>query len=65
MLFGSHFVRIPRSAIVVVLFLAGLWFTGAIIHGPNFHRKLTLVAPTIAYRRLMLRLMLTDPAGLC
>jgi len=28
----------PRpSAVVVFLFMAGLWFTGAIINGPNFH----------------------------
>jgi len=53
------------SAVVVFLFLAGLWFTGAIINGPNSHPKLTLAAPTISYRRLMLRLMLTGPAGLC
>jgi len=56
------------SAVVVFLFLAGLWFTGAIINGPNFHPKLSLAAPTIGYRRLnglMLRLMLTGPAGLC
>jgi len=38
----------PRpSAVVVFLFMAGLWFTGAIINGPNFHPKLTLAAPTI------------------
>jgi len=37
------------SAVVVFLFLAGLWFTGAIINGPNFHPKLTLAAPTIGY----------------
>jgi len=30
------------SAVVVFLFLAGLWFIGAIINGPNFHPKLTL-----------------------
>jgi len=53
------------SAVVVFLFLVGLWFTGAIINGPNFHPMLTLAAPTIGYRRLMLRLMLTGPAGLC
>jgi len=53
------------SAVVVFLFLAGLWFTGAIINGQNFHPKLTLAAPTIGYRRLMLRLMLTGPAGFC
>jgi len=44
-----------HAAVVVFLFLAGLWFTGAIINGPNFQPKLTLVAPTIGYRRLMLR----------
>jgi len=37
------------SVLVVFLFLAGLWFTEAIINGPNFHPKLTLVAPTIGY----------------
>jgi len=37
------------SALVVFLFLAGLWFTGAPINGPNFHPKLTLGAPTIGY----------------
>jgi len=35
------------SALVVFLFLAGLWFTEAIINGPNFHPKLTLSAQTI------------------
>jgi len=30
------------SAVVVFLFLAGLWFTVAIVNGPNFHPKLTL-----------------------
>jgi len=53
------------SAVVVFLFLAGLWFTGANMNGPNFHPKLTLAAQTIGYRRLMLCLMLTGPAGLC
>jgi len=38
-----------HSAVVVFLFLAGLWFTEAIINGPNFHPKLTLAAPTIGY----------------
>jgi len=37
------------STVVVFLFLAGLWFTGAIINGPHFHPKLTLAAPTIGY----------------
>jgi len=37
------------SAVVVFLFLAGLWITGANINGPNFHPKLTLAAPTIGY----------------
>jgi len=37
------------SAVVVFLFLAGQWFTEAILNGPNFHQKLTLVAPTIGY----------------
>jgi len=37
------------SAVVVFLFLAGLWFTEAILNGPNFHPKLNLVAPTIGY----------------
>jgi len=37
------------SAVVVFLFLAGLWFTEAIINGPNFYPKLTLAAPTIGY----------------
>jgi len=60
----------PSSAVVVFLFLAGLcMFTGAIINGApiwNFHPKWALAAPTrpIGYRRLMLRLMLTGPAGL-
>jgi len=54
------------SAVVVFLFLAGLWFTGDNKNGPNVHLQLTLAAPTI-YRlqRLMLRLMLTSPGGLC
>jgi len=39
--------RPSYSAVVVFLFLAGLWFTGAGINGPNFHPKLTLAAPTI------------------
>jgi len=30
------------SAVFVFLFLAGLWFTEAIISSPNFHPKLTL-----------------------
>jgi len=30
------------SAVVVFMFLAGLWFTEAIINGPNFHPTLTL-----------------------
>jgi len=37
------------SAVVVFLFLTGLWFTEANINGPNFHPKLTLAAPTIGY----------------
>jgi len=37
------------SAVVVFLFMAGLWFTEAIINGPNSHTKLTLAAPTIGY----------------
>jgi len=41
--------RLLCSAVVVFLFLAGLWFTEAIINGPNFHPKLTLVAPAIGY----------------
>jgi len=53
------------SAVVVLLFLAVLWFTGTIIYGPNFHPNLILAAPTIGYRHLMLHLMLTSPAGLC
>jgi len=28
-----------------LLFLAGLWFTGPIINGHNFHPKFTLAAP--------------------
>jgi len=44
----SSQVNIAHSSVVVVfLFLAGLWFTEAIIKGPNFHPKLTLAAPTI------------------
>jgi len=35
------------SAVVVFLFLAGLWFAGAIINGPNFHPNFTLAATTI------------------
>jgi len=54
-----------NSAVVAFLFHAGLWFTGVIINGPNFHTKLTLAAPTIGYRRIMLRLMLTGPVRLC
>jgi len=38
-------------SVVVFLFLAGLWFTGGIINGPNFQPKLTLAAPTIGYSR--------------
>jgi len=42
--------RLPlSSAVVVFLFLAGLWFTEANINSPNFHPKLTLAAPTIGY----------------
>jgi len=37
------------SAVVVFLFLAGLWFTEANINGPNFHPQLTWAAPTIGY----------------
>jgi len=37
------------SALVVFLFLAGLWFTGASINGPNFHPKWNLAAPTLGY----------------
>jgi len=33
------------SAVVVVLFLARLWFTGAIINGPNFHPKVDFGGP--------------------
>jgi len=44
---GYLFNSVP-SAVVVFLFLAGLWFTGAIINGPNFHPKFNLAAPTIA-----------------
>jgi len=32
-------LSIDFSAVVVFLFLAGLWFTEAIINGPNFHPK--------------------------
>jgi len=39
--------RETLSAVVVFLFLAGLWFTEAIINGPNFHPKWTFAAPTI------------------
>jgi len=35
------------SAVVVFLFLAGLWFTGAIINGPNFLPQFALTAQTI------------------
>jgi len=37
------------SAVVVFLFLTGLWCTEAIINGPNFQPKLILAAPTIGY----------------
>jgi len=59
-------MRPITRVVVVFLFWAGLWFRGANINGPNFHPKLNLAAPTI-YRLqgLMLRLMLTGPAGLC
>jgi len=53
------------SAVVVFLFLAGLWFTRAIINGANFHLKLIFAPPTIGYMRFMMRLMLTGPARLC
>jgi len=53
------------SAVVVCLFLAGLWFTEAIINGPNFDPKLTLAAQLYKLQRVILRLMLTGPAGLC
>jgi len=36
------------SAVVVFLFLAGLWFSEAVINGPNFHPKSTLAAPPLA-----------------
>jgi len=62
--FYDSVISVTTSAVVVFLLLAGLWFTGAIINAPNFHPKLTLAAPTIGYMRLMLRLMLTGPAGL-
>jgi len=58
------FYFLYNSIIVVFLFLAGLWFTGAIINGPNFPPWLLLEVSTIGDRRLMLRLMLTGPAGL-
>jgi len=38
-----------NRAVVVFWVLAGLWFTEAIINGPNFHPKWTLAAPTIGY----------------
>jgi len=37
------------SAVVVFLFLVGLWFTEAILNGPNLNPKLNLAAPTIGY----------------
>jgi len=33
------------STVVVFLFLAGLWFTGANINGPNFHPKFAFGGP--------------------
>jgi len=56
-------IYVVHSAVVVFLFLAGLWFTGAIINGPNF--KVDFGGPNYRLKRLMLRLMLTGPAGLC
>jgi len=47
--FSIIIVRPIDSAVVVFLFLAGLWFTEAIINGPDFHPKLTSAAPTIGY----------------
>jgi len=58
LLFNGSFIHPPEgsiksslltSAVVVFLFLAGLWFTGAIRNGPNFPPKLTLAAPTRGY----------------
>jgi len=62
---SSMILYTTASAVVVFWFLAGMWFTVAIINGPNFHPKLTLAAPTIGYRHFMLCLMLTGPPGLC
>jgi len=42
-------IEVVGSAVVVFLFLAGLWFTEANINGPSFQPKLTLAAPTIGY----------------
>jgi len=39
------------SALVIFLYLAGLWCTKANINGPCFHPKFTLAAQTIGYRR--------------
>jgi len=47
------------SAVAVLLFLAGLWFTRAIINGPNFLPKVDFGGPSYRIQGLMLRLMLT------
>jgi len=63
---NSEFFVYPEfSAVVVFLFLAGLRFTGAIINGPKFPPKIDFGGPNYRQQRLMLRLTLTGPAGLC
>jgi len=44
-------ITVKIIAVVVFLFLAGLWLRRAIINGPDFHPKFTMAVSTISYRR--------------
>jgi len=53
------------SAVVVFLFLAGLWFLGAIINAPNFHPNFAFVGPNHRRRRPAASHVDWSQAGLC
>jgi len=58
-------VYLVRAVVVVFLLEAGLWFTGVIINGPNFHPKFAFGGPK--YRRWSPGVSYADgpQAGLC
>jgi len=58
-------VTLVCSAVVVFLFLAGLSVYRSHYKRPPFLPKVNFGGPNYRLQRLMLRLMLTGPAGLC